>query len=188
MIQASAGSGVTWQVGCWDGAAWDNRNFSFNVGASTGTPVLTFESASIIRNDYEAATVRLMEDKAPGRVVVDLTVRRGSRFLEASVRSDRSTVLAFYRSGAEAGTSPASSGYIRATANDPNGHRYVIGSARSFTPLTTQGGITKTSATSLDFFFGFEVGGSAAQTGDDAATMVSHYLTAMSEVTVAGLR
>jgi hypothetical protein len=84
-----------------------------------------------------------------------------------------------YRPTAEAGTAPASAGYISATANDAAGNRYIVLSPRSFTAQTTQGGVTKAAVTRYDFGLGSVVGGSAALSGDAASAMAAQYLTAM---------
>lgn len=177
----------SFRIAAWDGTAWDQKSWNIGVGSSASN-VNNFERASIIRNDYEQATVRIFEDRAPGRCVIDLTLRRGSRFLEGYLQNDASSIMAIWPATGEASTSPASSGYVRATSNDAQGNRYVCGSARSFTALTAAGGLAKTSTRTLDFFIGAEVAGSAAVSGDQAANLVAQYLTAMSEVTVASVR
>jgi hypothetical protein len=188
LVSVSAGTGNTWNIAAWDGSAWDSKAWNFGIGSST-VPASTWEGLQVVRNDYEMCTVRLLNNEGPGRTMLDLTLRRGSRFVEGYAKTSSSTLLAVVKSGtAEAGTAAASSGHIRATSNDAQGNRYVVGSARSFTGLTAQGGIAKTSTTTLDFFIGAEVDGISAPTGDQAANLVSQYLTAMSEVTLGAVR
>jgi hypothetical protein len=191
LVSVSAASGLgTWNVAAWDGSQWDSKTWSLGLGSSaTGqNSPSAFAYTTILRNDYEMCTVRILNDGSSNLDVIDLTLRRGSRFVEGRVISTASQLLAVWPTTAEAGTSPASSGYVRATSNDAQGNRYVVGSARSFAALTASGGLAKASTTSLDFFIGAEVSGSAAVTGDQAANLVAQYLTAMGEVTVAGLR
>jgi hypothetical protein len=184
----SPSSSTTWNIAAWDGAAWASKEWNFNWGGAPGSVESTMAYATILRNDYEACTIRLINDHATARKTVDLTLRRGSRFVEGYATDTTSETAGVWLVVPEASTSPASSGYVRATSNDAQGNRYVAGSARSFTALSASGGLTKSSTTKLDFFIGAEVGGSAAQTGDDAATLALHYLTAMGEVTLASVR
>lgn len=183
----SPSASATFNIAHWDGTQWDSKGWNIGLGSSAVAQDTT-GYITVLRNDYEACTVRWMPLANGARRVIDLTLRRGSRFLEGCITSSGSLSLAVWPEVAEAGTSPASSGYVRATNNDAGSNRYVVGSARSFTALTAAGGLNKTSTTRLDFFIGSEVGGSAAQTGDAAADLVSQYLTAMSEVTLAAVR
>lgn len=188
IVSASMDPGSpTWKISHWDGTAWDSKGWNLGLGSSTSAQG-SFAYWSVLRNDYEMVTLRLIDENTEDRTVIDLTIRRGSRFVEGRIVNTSSGTLAVWPATAEAGTSPASSGYVRATSNDANGNRYVVGSARSFSALTASGGLSKGSATSLDFFIGAEVGGSAAQTGDQAANLVAQYLTAMAETTVAARR
>jgi hypothetical protein len=68
---------------------------------------------------------------------------------------------------------------VVASANDASGNRYVVITPRSFTAMTTVGGITASAATRRDFALGAVVGGSAAPSGDAASAMTAQYLTAM---------
>jgi hypothetical protein len=185
---ASVSGSATFNVAAWDGTQWDQKGWNFGFGSSASKVGTWDAGITVLRNDYEACTVRLVDAGFPGRRVLDLTLRRGARFIEGYAQSDESNIIAAWPSTAEAATSPASSGYVRATSNDAQGNRYVVGSARSFAALTASGGLSKSSTTRLDFFLGAEVGGSAAVTGDTASDLVAQYLTAMSEITVAALR
>lgn len=158
--------------------------FQYNIdlrqnAVSLGQPV----SVTVLRNDFEAATVRLIWNKAPGRTLADLTIRRGSRFVEILIQADRSSTLALFRQSAVAST--AGTGFIRATANDTEGNRYVFGSARTFTSDLTNGGISKAAVTQFDAFVGVEVDGSAAVAGDTAADLMDQYLGCMTETAMA---
>jgi hypothetical protein len=181
------GSSATFNISSWNGVGWDSKHWNLGVNSSA-SPSPTFGWATILRNDYEVCTVRILDDSTTDRRVLDLTLRRGSRFIEGRWSGTGSFLMAIWPAVAEASTSPASSGYVRATNNDAQGNRYVCGSARSFSALTASGGLAKAATLTLDFFIGTEVGGSAAQTGDQAANLVSQYLTAMSEITEASLR
>jgi hypothetical protein len=77
---------------------------------------------------------------------------------------------------------------VVATSNDAQGNKVVVGSARSFTGMTSQGGLNKAAAVKLDFYIGAVVGGSGAPSGDAASTLNAHYLTSMSDVTLGAVR
>lgn len=182
LVRVTPAASATLSVDAWDSGAWAAKTWNVSVagsGASLGAP----DAVTVLRNDYELATVRLVWDRAPGRAVLDLTVRRGARTVEGYLQTGAASTLAVYLGSAAAGTSPASAGYVTATANDSDGNRYVAVSARSFTALTVQGGLQKTSTRTLDFALGVAFGGSAAQSGDTAANLVSQYLMAMADTT-----
>jgi hypothetical protein len=185
---AGPAASATFNVANWDGATWDSTAWNVNVGASAGVGITSFDAATVLRNDYEVCTVRLIKDRNPGRTLLDLTLRRGSRFVEAYLQNDASNLLAVYLKTAQSSTATASTGYVVATSNDGLGNKVLVGSARSFVGMTTQGGLNKAATTKLDFYVGAVVGGSGAAAGDAASVLNSHYLTAMSDVTLAALR
>ena len=108
--------------------------------------------------------------------------------IEGYLQTDASNLCAVYLKTAQASTATASTGYVVATSNDASGNKIIVGSARSFTGLTSQGGLAKTATRKLDFYVGAVVSGSAAAAGDAASVLNSHYLTSMSDVTLAALR
>jgi hypothetical protein len=170
-VAADALSIAAWDSGAWVAKSW---NVLFNA-AALGAP----DVATVLRNDLECCTVRLLWSLAVGRVTCDLTLRRGARVVELFVRTSTSGVIKVARSSSEAATS--ATGYIRATSDDAAGNRYVCGSARSFTPDVGVGGISKASATSLDAFVCVELGGSSAVSGDQAANLLAQYLGSPAE-------
>lgn len=185
LTKVVAGTAVTMTVSCWgDTAAYESaKGFDIFAGGVklTGN---TCKAISVLRNDPEMVTVRMLWDGAPGRHLLDVSLRRGSRFAECYLQTHASAVLIAQRTAAEAGTAPASAGYISATANDAGGNRYIVGSAGTFTALTTQGGISASATTTLDFYVGFVVGGSAAVSGDQAANLQDQYIAVTSEETM----
>jgi hypothetical protein len=185
LISVSAAPTVpaTFQVGLWDGILWDTRLWNVSV-AGSATDLGLFDAATVIRNDYEAVTLRLLKGKTPGRSQLDLTVRRGSHIVEGYLQTDTSATLAVYRKTTEAGTSPASSGYVTATADDGNGNRYIVGSAKTFTALTAQGGLQKPASTFLDFFFGAVLGGGSASASNDATRLRDQFLVFNAEQSI----
>lgn len=184
-VSAAPAASATFLVSHWDGAAWDATAWNVSVGSSTTPDLGVFDAATVIRNDYECVTVRLLKSKAPGRSMLDLTLRRGSRFVEGYLANDTGTTLAVFAKTAQAATAPASAGYVVATNNDAQGHKMIVGSARTFVAQTAQLGLHKLASNSLDFFIGGVVSGSAAPTGDQAANLRDQYLTFPSEVGIA---
>jgi hypothetical protein len=138
---------------------------------------------TVLRNDLECVTVRLTKSLAPGRITVDLTLRRGSRLAEIYVQHQFGTTLKLVRATAEATT--ASTGYLTATAADANGHKFVMGSTRTFVADNVNGGLSRAATPTLDAFVAIEPSGAAA--GDQAAHLWAQYLGAASE-TVKGVR
>lgn len=182
LVRVSPAASATLSVDTWDSGAWATKQWNVSVagsGAALGTP----SAVTVLRNDYELATIRLVWDRAPGRATLDLTLRRGSRLAEGYLQTGAANTLAVYRSSAEAATSPASGAYVTATSNDSDGNRFVVASARSFTALTVQGGLQKTSTRTLDFGVGVVFNGGTAATGDAATDLRSQYLMAMADTT-----
>jgi len=185
LVKVQPGASATLQVSAWDGAAWDRIDWNASVTASASGPITSWDGVSIIRNDFELVTVRLVKDRAPGRTMLDLSLRRGARAVETYLQTDTSTTKSWYRAVTEAGTAPASASYVAATVNDANGNQYVVGAATSFTAQTGVGGITKAAALALDAFIGAVVGGSAAPAGETASVIRDHYIVSMAETTMA---
>lgn len=188
IVNATPGPSGQLTIGAWNGSDYDTKNWNVSIGASGGPGVGDFPVMTVIRNDFEMATIRLMRDQEPGRATLDLSVRRGSRFVEGYLESDISTTLGVWMHSAEASTAPASGGYVVATSNDAEGHKGIVGSTRAFIAQTTRGGLHKNSSTFLDFFLGVVYDGASAQSGDAAAVVMDHYISAMSEMTMAVLR
>lgn len=176
---APAGSG-TFVVSSFDGDSWEDKYWNVAVGASGS--LVSWNSVTVPRNDYEQIVIRLVGDRTPGRVSLDMTLRRGSRFIEGYLQSDASTTLYVYPNVFENNTTPAGSGYIVAANDDAGGNKYTIGSARSFTNV--QGGVSKSSTVALDFYIGAVVNGSAAVSGDTATDLRDQYIGALPEMTV----
>jgi hypothetical protein len=176
-LQLNASTGV-FEVSAWTGGAWQMKGWE--LFHSTG-PAVTLGVPSavvVLRNDFEVGTVRIVKTLSPGRVTVDFTLRRGSRFLEIYVQHLFGTTLKLVRSAVEA--SSASTGYIKATSADGAGNKFVLGSARSFTADNVNGGISKTTTPTLDAFVGVEI--AAAPTGDAAVDLFQQYLGSPAEL------
>lgn len=162
-----------------NGTSWSaEKRFIFTSG---GVTLDAPSAVSVLYNDYDRVTVRILWARSPvGRIHGDLTLRRGSRFVEAVLKSNSSLTLGVTRGTNEAAT--AGSGFIRATSNDGNGNRYVLGSLKSFTSDLTAGAISKASVVRFDAIIGVEIAGSAAVSGDQAANLMAQYVGTPSEV------
>lgn len=178
LLRVSLGVGRTLDVSVFSGGAWQPaKGFNVQVNAvSLGAPL----AAAILRNEPHVITLRLLYNQSPsGRITVDLTLRRGAPFVEITMQSLFSSVLGIVRSDNEAST--ATTGFVRATSNDASGHRYLIGSARSFVANTGTGGISKAAVVKLDAFIGIELAGTAAVSGNTGTDLLLQYLSAAAE-------
>lgn len=173
-------SGGSLEVAAYTGSAWCPKAWWVDVG---GVQVTSWESASVLRNDVEQVVIRLMAVRSPvGRVVLDLTLRRGSRFVEGYLQRGDSGTLAVYLATAETLTNSTS--YLVRSTNDGDGNRVTLGSARSYT-AHANGGITKSSVTALDFYAGVQAGGGSPVSGDAAVDLRNQYIGALPETTAA---
>lgn len=178
LVAITPGASGTFDLLTHDGSAWRTKGWNVSVGASASSEITSWDAVSVIRNDYESSTVRLVKGiTGGGRTLLDLTIRRGSRFVEGYLQTSSSTILSAWSDSATSVS--ASAGYVSATSDDADGNRATAGSARSFTALTSQGGLYKAATTTLDFYLGTVVGGSAAAPGDVASVLRDQYVTAM---------
>jgi hypothetical protein len=173
LVQVQPGSGGnTIDVACWSGSAWHNKLWDLSL---SGSSLSNWSSANLLRNDYEALTLRLVKDLSE-RVIIDLTLRRGSRVVEIYIQQDSSSgSFKVVRHNAEAGT--AGTGTVTATVNDANGDQYTVGSAHTTTADTTNGGLTSSIGVStFDCYIGAVVGGTGAPALDKAPELMLEYL------------
>jgi hypothetical protein len=176
-----ASSGLL-SVGVWNGSGWDNK--AWNVArAGSNLTLASFNACTVLRNDFEAVTIRLIADRAPGRNTLDITVRRGSRFLECLLTTDSSATLAATLQTSETQTDVSASGYVWATGNDAFGDKFVAGSSKSFTAIAG-GGLQKAAVVVFDFFLGVVYNGTTAIAGDGATDIRDQYIGAMAEATM----
>lgn len=167
------------RVAAHDGTGWAEKLWRITVaGTILGAPT----SVSVIRNEYEAVTLRLLWPRNPGRTQLDLTLRRGARWVEGYAQTHPGGVsITVGLVTPEATTAPASSGYITASGDDASGDRFLAGSAGAFTADTGASSITRTSTAVMDFLLGAVVGGGAAPSGDQAANHMARYLGSSAE-------
>lgn len=184
LVQVSVdGATGALNVAAWTGGAWQSILWDVYHGTGPAVAMGAPTSISLLRNEFECVAVRLVKALSPGRMTVDLTLRRGSRFVEVYVQHEFGTTLAVQRRVAEA--SAASTGYLSATAPDAAGNRYVVGSTRTFVADNVQGKISIAATPSLDAMIGVQVGGAAA--GDLGADLFTQYL-GVAEETVRAVR
>lgn len=185
LVNVTPSASATLDVQAYTGGAYHSKLWNVSVAGSASS-ITSWDGATLLRNDPEMVIVRLVKGLNPGRATLDLTLRRGSRFVEGYLQAGTSATLAAYRSTLETNTSFAASGYVTATADDSDGNRFAVGSARSFT-AHTNGGVIKSSATSLDFWIGVVAGGGSAVSGDAATDLRNMYIACMPEA-VYGVR
>lgn len=185
LVNVTPSASASFDVQAYTGGAWRSKLWNVSVAGSAAS-ITSWDGATLLRNDPEACIVRLIKGLNPGRATLDLTLRRGSRFVEGYLQTGTSATLAAYRSTLETNTSFAASGYVTATANDSDGNRFAVGSARAFT-AHANGGVTKAAATALDFWIGVVAGGGSAVSGDAATDLRNQYVACMPE-SVYGVR
>jgi hypothetical protein len=151
-VNVTTSASASLDVQTYSGGAYRSKLWNVSV-AGSGASIASWDGATLLRNDPEMVILRLVKGLNPGRATLDLTLRRGARFVEGYLQTGTSATLAAYRSALETNTSFAASGYVTATADDADGNAFACGSARSFAAHAS-GGLTKSSTTSLDFWIG----------------------------------
>jgi hypothetical protein len=166
----------------WDpGGGWDPQPLDVMMGATT----LSWLSATILRNSFEAVTIRLVSSLgSAGRILVDLTIRRGSRIVEGFIQSTFAGTLTVKTHASVTTANNAASGYIVATADTALGNRYTAGSPITFTGSLT-GAISKVPVTSLAWYAGHVITGAGPAAGDSATDLRDQYVGMPSSVDVA---
>lgn len=183
-VKPLTASGVL-EVSAWTGGVWRVKNWDIQAGAGP-TTLTPFPYVRVVRNTYEAITLRLTKGLTLGRTVVDLTLRRGSRVVELYIQHEYAATTKVVLVTGVAST--ATSGYVVQTANDADGNRAIVGSAKTFVADTALGGLSKAATTTLDAFVGVVAGGGAAVSGDQAAQLYAQYLGMPGELVQGVLR
>lgn len=170
--------GTLFEISAYTGGSWKPKSWDvLNAGVSLGS----FDYATVLDNRYESVTIRLTKSLTTGRVFVDLTLRRGFRFVEIYVQAEFGATLKVQRTTNEAGTN-ALAGTVVASSNDADGNKYIVGSSRTFTPDIVAGGLSIASAAILDAFVGVVAAGTGAVTGDTATDLRAQYIGAPAEL------
>jgi hypothetical protein len=161
LVRVSLGDGATLDVAAWTGGGW--RSKAWNVQAG-GVDLGVWDAVTLLRNDPEQVIARLVGTAAGVRVTLDLGLRRGSRFVEGHLQRAVAGTLAVDLDVAEdAVDNTATGGYTTASADDADGNQFVAGSAAEVS-AATNGGITLSATTGLDFFVGVAPGGTVLNT------------------------
>lgn len=174
LVRLRPTAGFVFEVSAYVGA-WESKIWDVLVGSGPAVSVGQFDYCTILRNEYEVCTLRMVKNLAPGRFMVDATLRRGARFVELYFQNSTSTTLKMVRSVDE-GAFSSVPGYVVASANDSDGNRLIIGSAVTFTADTTIGGISKAGTQVMDLMVGAIVNGGSAIAGDQAADLYEQYI------------
>lgn len=177
-------SGGALAISAYTGGAWQVKNWDVLVNGVTCAP---WTSVSVLQNDYHKTSIRLMKTTTTvGRITLDVTLRRGSRFAELYLQCSTAQTIKFVLATANGGTQAANHTYILATTADGAGNKYMVASAGTYTADVTNGGISAVSATTkMDAMIGVQISGAAA--GDLAADVYNQYLGIPSEL-VTGVR
>lgn len=181
-VRPATTAGTTLAVAFYDGTVWREKSWDIRVGGGTTlVPSTHFSSVTLTRADPEAASVRITAKDTTNntRVIVDLLLRRGSRFIEGYVQTAVSGTISVQLDVLETFNAPTG-GYTIATAADAAGIKSVAGSSKTFT-AATNGGVSASSVTARDFWIGAELTGAAS--GDLAADLSQQYIGAMAEKT-----
>lgn len=171
------------RIGSWGGSAFEVKDWHIAKGGAT-TSLGNFDSMTVLRNDFEMVTIRLIKAGSPsGRTLVDITLRRGSRFIEVFVQTSSSDTLGAYLETTETATDNTATGYVVATGNDADGNKFIVGSSQAVA-YTANRGLSKAAVTTLDIYIGSVVGGTGAAAGDAATVLRDQYIGAVSESTM----
>lgn len=176
-VTPTATAGVL-NIQYYNGTSWVTNNWNMQ---RNGSNLAAWSAVTIIRNDFEECILRLTSTTSGGgRTSIDLKLKRGSRFVEGYMQTSTSATLKVMPTNTTASTS--GTGYQVATSGT---HRTVCGSARTFTVDNTNGGISKASTTTFDFWIGAVISAAAPATGDGATELRDQYIASMPELTYA---
>ena len=178
-------------ISTYDGAAWDTA-IKYGMYFDATTVIPEWRTITIMRNTPEVCIIRLVRDatEAPptsSRHLLDLCLRRGSRFVEFHYAWTGGVQdIQVRRETPEAATAitpagAASSVGIRATADDVDGNRYVLATPHTHVQDLVNGRIYRAASTTMSFMIGAEVAGAAAVAGDTAAELMLQYLGHIAE-------
>lgn len=175
-------AGSMLQIEGWDGAAWSTQDLDITVGTDLAPP---WDAMTILRNDLECVVLRLIKSKSPsGRILVDLTLRRGAAFVEGFIQTDASATLAVKTDPALTTTDNDATGYIIETSNDANGNQFTSGSPITFTGSTT-GSISVAASIEFPWYAGYVIDGTSGVSGNTAIHMRDQYIGALTEQALA---
>lgn len=185
LVNVSSNSSGQLNVSVYSSGAYHGKLFNLSMsGSAAGNQITTaYDAVAVLRNDPEMVAVRIFKDRAPGRMTLDVALRRGSRYVECFMQVDiQGTTKAVWLNTAETMTNnTATSGYVVATNNDANTNKYLVGGVYSGTVAHASGGLSQATFSFMAFYIGAVIGGSAAVAGDTAGELVGQYIATPSE-------
>lgn len=164
-------------ISLWDNDGWrSEKEFKVAKGSSQ-TEWDGWNTVTIIKNYGECATVRFTSQAntdGSGRLVFDVSLRRGSRFFSLVVSSyGNADEIHIERTSTEAAS--AGTGYITSSTDDASGNYFILGSPNTHSTNLTEGGIYLT-ATQMKAFIGYVYEGSSASGQNTADNVRDAYL------------
>jgi len=169
-------NGSLW-VEWYDPPGWTTA-LGFTLWEHSASHQVMPTTAAVLRSSPEEITLRVGASQSGlpewGPVTVDVTLRRGSRWVYGKLTSTRQGQWELRFPGTVASSTVTDgfghTGAIRRTSNNADGNREMLASNRTFTSDLVNGRIYQATTTNTEFLFGIglELNGSAA-TGDDTA-------------------
>jgi hypothetical protein len=184
----SISGGRALEVAWWDGTQWDPAG-EFEVLQTTNAlgganPMEALVSSAVLRNSPEECTVRHSVEfggLAGIRTALDVTVTRGSRWVQLTAHNSPSVVWKLQAQSAFAAASTSITGGLARTSN-LNGNRWILAGPAATVKDTTLGAVTNAAASSsASFGIGCEIGGTSATGYDDSASQIDEYYRVVSE-------
>lgn len=149
---------TTLLVAFYDGFVWREKAWDVRIAGDSLRPDVDFLGVTILRNDPEMVSLRIL-GKSPStgnRVLIDLVLRRGSRFVEGYIQRTTSGEIVVCLDVAEVWTDFGL--YATAAGEDTDGVRSAVGSSKPYS-MAPNGGLLLSSATTMDFWIGAEIAG-----------------------------
>lgn len=162
----SSGTLSTFLVAVYSNGVWNEKAWDVQIAATALRPSVDFRSITVLRNDPEAVSIRVLAANPVNgnRVLIDLVLRRGSRFVEGYVQRTTSGDIVVCLDTSE-GSWTDFGMYAALAGRDSNGDRWAAGSSKAWS-LAANGGVFLSAATTLDFWIGAEVPKPADVGGD----------------------
>ena len=155
-VRPAAAGTTTLNVGFYDGTTWIARDWDLRIAGDSLVPATHFKSVEVTRADPEAVAIRIVAIQPSNtvlRVIVDLLLRRGSRFVEGYIQRVVSGLVEVTPDVNAEMT--MQTGYTVAPADDTR-VRVATGTSKTFIQ-DANGGLEITSTTAMDFWIGAEV-------------------------------
>lgn len=148
-------------VSAWAEGAWRVR--SWGIFHTSGDLIAPYDAMTVIRNDPEQVTIRIFKDAWPsatnpgGRVLLDVTLRRGAYFAECLLQRSTASNELKVRLNTSVPWSTGN-GYVVEEGVGSDGTSAFIATPRTFV-THANGGIIKSAVTELAFALGAIVPG-----------------------------